>query len=135
MPTTTESSEKSCLSKVLDFTLPWWFKIVAYALSYSFMAVCIFFIIVKGIEFGNEKVEKWLTSLLISILTSIFLTQPIQVICAALFFVLIFRKYDDKKDLETDPEDHGQSLNDDKSMLKYRVLLFFLVVVVVFVGL
>ena len=29
--------------------------------------------------FGNEKVAKWLTSLIVSFLTSILLTQPLQV--------------------------------------------------------
>jgi hypothetical protein len=44
------------------------------------MVIAAFFIIVKGIEFGNEKVLKWLTSFIISVVTSIFLTEPIKVL-------------------------------------------------------
>jgi hypothetical protein len=67
-------------SKKGELKFPWWFKIVAYILSFAFASVCLFFIIVQGITFGDDKVSKWLTSLLISLLTSIFLTQPLQVI-------------------------------------------------------
>ena len=65
--------------KKTELKFPWWCKIFAYMLSFSFAAVSLFFTIVKGIEFGDEKVQKWLTSLLISFFTSLLLTQPIQV--------------------------------------------------------
>jgi polycystin 1L2 len=74
------SVKKGFKQTISDFKLPWWFKIIAYMLSFVFAGVCLFFIIVQGITFGNEKCESWLTSLIISFLTSIFLTQPIQVI-------------------------------------------------------
>ncbi len=48
-----------------------------------------------GISFGNEKVQKWVTSLLVSVLSSVFITQPIQVTLTAIFFVSIFRKAND----------------------------------------
>ena len=70
---------KSCSNVLCNSTFPWWFKFIAYVLSYAFIAVSIFFIIVKGIEFGNEKVEKWLTSIVMSFVTSVFLVQPLQV--------------------------------------------------------
>jgi len=60
-------------------SLPWWVKIIAYVLSYTIGGICIFFIIVRGISFGNETCTAWLTSVLISLFTSLFLTQPIQV--------------------------------------------------------
>lgn len=59
--------------------LPWWFKIIAYILSVSISIVSVVFIIVKGIEFGDETVQKWLVSFIISVLTSFLLTQPFQV--------------------------------------------------------
>ena len=63
-----------------SFSLPWWCKIIAYILSLIFVSLSIFFIIAQGITFGDEKVKKWLTSFFISILSSIFFTQPIKVI-------------------------------------------------------
>ena len=80
---TNSSSEqnKDNVEKKTKFELKfsWWFKFIAYVLSFLMASVSIFFVLVKGIEFGNEKVTKWLTSLLISLLSSILLTQPIQV--------------------------------------------------------
>lgn len=72
------NAKKSTLKKSFK-SFPWWFKIIAYILSFIVSTVCIFFIIVKGIEFGDEKVQKWISSFLISVLTSFLLTQPIQV--------------------------------------------------------
>lgn len=69
-----------------ELKFPWWFKIFAYLLSFAFAGVSLFFVIVKGIEFGDEKVQKWLTSLLISFFTSLLLTQPIQVTKNILYF-------------------------------------------------
>lgn len=67
-------------------TFPWWFKRIAYILSFLFASVSIVFIIFKGITFGDEKCGKWLSSFFISILSSCFLTQPLQVI------LLVFSK-------------------------------------------
>jgi hypothetical protein len=48
-----------------------------------------------GITYGNEKVQKWITSLLFSTLSSVFLTQPLQIALTAMFFVSVFRKASD----------------------------------------
>lgn len=62
-----------------EFKFPWWFKIFAYILSFTFAFVSLFFVVIKGIEFGEEKVTKWLTSIIVSFLCSVLLTQPLQV--------------------------------------------------------
>ena len=41
--------------------------------------VSVFFIIVRGIEFGDVKCQKWLTSLLSSFFSSVILVQPLKV--------------------------------------------------------
>ena len=65
--------------KPFKLMFPWWFKIFAYMLSFAFAAVSLFFVIIKGIVFGDDKVTKWLTSLIISFFTSILFTQPLKV--------------------------------------------------------
>jgi hypothetical protein len=65
--------------KHFELKFPWWFKIVAYLLSFLLVALSLFFVIIKGIEFGNDKVTKWLTSLIVSFVSSLFLTDPLQV--------------------------------------------------------
>jgi hypothetical protein len=82
--------------------------------------VSIFFIIVKGIEFGDEKVSKWITSLLISFLSSVLLTQPIQALLFTFVFVMLLRKYDESKDFEYDHDDKGESLNNIKQVEALR---------------
>ena len=65
--------------KISELKLPWWFKFVSYLVSFMFAGASLFFVVVKGIEFGDEKVQKWITSLFVSFLTSLLLTQPLQV--------------------------------------------------------
>jgi len=72
-------AEKTKTKKLFELKFPWWFKIIAYGLSFILACVCLFFVIMKGIVFGDEKVKKWITSVLISFLSSVLLTQPFQV--------------------------------------------------------
>lgn len=75
--TTIKSSDTKKQSN--RFRFPWWCLFIAYGLSFIFSAISIFFIIVRGIEFGDLKTQKWLTSLLTGFLSSIFFMQPIKV--------------------------------------------------------
>ena len=58
---------------------PWWCLFVAYGLSAIMAAVSIFFVIVRGVEFGDVKCQKWLTSLFSSFFSSVILVQPLKV--------------------------------------------------------
>jgi hypothetical protein len=60
-------------------TFPWWCLFIAYGLSFIFAGISIFFVIVRGIEFGDLKTQKWLTSLASGFFSSILLIQPIKV--------------------------------------------------------
>jgi hypothetical protein len=73
--TTMESTKK----KRSQLTFPWWCLFIAYGLSLIFAIISIFFIIVRGIEFGDLKTQKWLTSLLTGFFSSILLIQPLKV--------------------------------------------------------
>ena len=90
--------------KTKNFLLPWWCKFLAYALSIVFTLISIFFIIIKAFTLGDEKVSKWLTSFLISILTSFLLTQPIQVAAITFLLALIFRKIDNFTNFDDDQD-------------------------------
>jgi len=72
-----KSLEKKKQKSGLKF--PWWFRVFAYMLSFAFAAVSLFFVIIKGLVFGNEMVTKWITSIIVSFFTSVMLTQPIKV--------------------------------------------------------
>ena len=73
---------KSSNKSKCELSFPWWCKIVAYLMSLIFASISVFFIVIKGISFGNDKSTKWLTSVVISLVSSLFITQPIQVFIA-----------------------------------------------------
>ncbi|KAI3380764.1 hypothetical protein SNEBB_003260 [Seison nebaliae] len=87
------------------FQFPWWTIIFAYFLSFAISGICAFFIISKGIIFGDEKVADWLTSLVMSFFSSILFTQPIKVIALAVIFSLICKKQEDDDESNNNNED------------------------------
>ena len=62
---------QSTSSKVLHILL--------YIFAGLVMLTSIFFIIARGLEFGDEKSRRWLISILTGFFSSIFLTQPLKV--------------------------------------------------------
>ena len=59
--------------------LPPWCLFIAYGCSALIAVISMFFIIVRGIEFGDVKSQKWLTSILVGFVSSIVFIQPIKV--------------------------------------------------------
>lgn len=76
----------------------------------------------KSVSFGDEKVQKWLTSLVVSILASVLLTQPLQVALLAFFFVTVFKSSDENENIS--------SLGFDKHNKK--VIFFFSIILSLF---
>lgn len=60
-------------------SLSWWCLYIAYGFSFILVLVSTFFIIARGIEFGDIQCQKWLTSLLSGFFSSILLSEPIKV--------------------------------------------------------
>jgi hypothetical protein len=77
--------------KKSSMLFPWWCLFIAYGLSYLLIGTCILLIIARGIEFGDTKVEKWLTSMISGFFSSIFLSQPIKV---CLYEILLMNSFD-----------------------------------------
>ncbi|CAF1181508.1 unnamed protein product [Adineta steineri] len=92
--------------KKSSITFPWWCLFIAYGLSLIIIAVSIFFIIVRGIEFGDVKTQQWLTSVLTGFFSSVILTQPIKIICLVIFFICFCRNSKDEKET-------GEYINED----------------------
>jgi len=59
--------------------LPWWFVIVGWILLFAAVLVSAAFVTFYGIQFQDIKCKKWITSMIISFITSIFFTQPVKV--------------------------------------------------------
>lgn len=110
---------KYSMEDLKKFLFPWWFKIIAYILSFLLIGSSTFFLIAKGITLGDEKCLKWLTSLFVSLLASIFLTQPFQVMALTFLFVSILKSSNDKDDLGNDNDDERSNFN---PIAKWRLI-------------
>ena len=104
--TENKKTEKKRLKKKSKTMLPWWCRYVAWALCILSIVVSIFFLWAYGIQFGDEKTRKWITSLIISFFASILVTQPIKVFVTALILSTLFKSPDtDVDDSEEDEEE------------------------------
>uniref|UniRef100_A0A8D2N4W7 Polycystic kidney disease protein 1-like 2 n=1 Tax=Zonotrichia albicollis TaxID=44394 RepID=A0A8D2N4W7_ZONAL len=59
--------------------LPWWFVFIAWFLVAATSGVSGFFTMLYGLHYGKENSIKWLISMVISFLESLFITQPLKV--------------------------------------------------------
>ncbi|CAF1184472.1 unnamed protein product [Adineta ricciae] len=80
---------------------------IAYGLCVILVSLSILFIIARGIEFGDEKIQKRLTSILSGFVSSILFTQPLKIVVMAIFFTCFCRK--SQKDREA-----NEFLDDDQ---------------------
>ncbi|WAQ97034.1 PK1L2-like protein, partial [Mya arenaria] len=95
--------------------LPWWFVIIGWILLWIAVLVSAAFVTFYGIQFQDIKCKKWITSMLISFITSIFFTQPIKVFLVAIIFSFLIRK--PTEDEEEDEEDEPRILKEDEEYL------------------
>lgn len=59
--------------------LGWWGRLVAWLLVLGTIGVSVFFVWAYALQFGAEKTSRWLTSLVVTFLTSILVVEPIMV--------------------------------------------------------
>uniref|UniRef100_A0A663M0Q9 PK1L2 protein n=1 Tax=Athene cunicularia TaxID=194338 RepID=A0A663M0Q9_ATHCN len=84
--------------------LPWWFVFIAWFLVAATSGVSGFFTMLYGLHYGKENSIKWLISMAISFLESLFITQPLKVLGFAAFFALVLKKVE-HEDEENTPID------------------------------
>ncbi|CAF0802441.1 unnamed protein product [Adineta steineri] len=114
----TDSKDKNLnKNKKKQFTFPWWCLFIAYTFSFMIIAVSMFFIIVKGIIFGDLKTQKWLTSVFTGFFSSIILTQPIKILGLAVFFTLFCRNPNDDKEAKEYIDETNFELDGDEDYL------------------
>jgi len=117
------SSQSDALpAKKKRLSLPWWCSIVAWILLWVTVAVCVAFVTFYGITFQDEKCKKWITSMVVSFLTSVIFTQPIKVLLLALFFALVFKKTDDDEEEQSLEDEEDPNLGPDEAWLHSSTL-------------
>lgn len=107
-------------NKRFTLTFPWWCLFIVYVLSFLIIGISIFFILVRGIEFGDLKTQKWLTSIVTGFFSSILLSQPIKIICLAIFFSLFCQNLNDEKE-EREYIDDGQVQLDPDEIYLHKI--------------
>jgi len=61
------------------YPLPYWCAYIAWTIAILCSLTGMLFIILYSLQWGKEKADKWLSSLLISTVQSVFLIQPVKV--------------------------------------------------------
>ncbi|CAF3735281.1 unnamed protein product, partial [Adineta steineri] len=115
---TSSTNAPAIKKKKSSITFPWWCLFIAYGVSLIIIVISIFFIIVRGIEFGDVKTQQWLTSVLTGFFSSVIFTQPIKIICLAIFFICFCQNSkDDKETSEYINEDDEFNISNDEEYL------------------
>ncbi|NXX48353.1 PK1L2 protein, partial [Tricholaema leucomelas] len=81
--------------------LPWWFVFIAWFLVAATSGVSGFFTMLYGLHYGKENSIKWLISMVVSFLESLFITQPLKVLGFAAFFALVLKKVEHEDEENT----------------------------------
>ena len=100
--------------------LPWWTAIIAWLIIVIGCIACAIFTTFYGIMFGDLACRKWLSSMFISFFASVALTQPIKVICVAIFFSLMCKTEDaiEEEDLIEEEEEVVNEIGKRNGLLK-----------------
>ncbi|XP_012934947.1 polycystic kidney disease protein 1-like 2 [Aplysia californica] len=94
------TGEQGAVKKKLQ--LPWWCRPLAWVILVVTTAVAVAIVTFYGISFQDSTCKKWITSLIISFFTSVFITQPIKVILTAVFLSLIVKNPGEEDDEDVD---------------------------------
>jgi hypothetical protein len=65
--------------KKKKFSLPWYCRHIAWAFLAMNVLIAMTFTLFYGVQFGEIKCRKWITSMMVAFLMSVFITQPIKV--------------------------------------------------------
>uniref|UniRef100_G3TAP4 Uncharacterized protein n=1 Tax=Loxodonta africana TaxID=9785 RepID=G3TAP4_LOXAF len=78
--------------------LPWWCLLVGWLLVAATSGVAAFFTMLYGLHYGRASSLKWLISMVVSFVESVFVTQPLKVLGFAAFFALVLKRVEDEEE-------------------------------------
>ena len=108
------------VTKRRKFKLPYWCNYIAYTLAFLTSFVGALFTIFYSMVWGKEKSDKWILSVIISLVQDIFFVQPLKVILVASILAMLLRKppEDDEEEIVNDEaeETKQEELTDDTSV-------------------
>ena len=108
------------VTKRRKFKLSYWCNYIAYTLAFLTSFVGALFTIFYSMVWGKEKSDKWILSVIISLVQDIFFVQPLKVILVASILAMLLRKppEDDEEEIVNDEaeETKQEELTDDTSV-------------------
>ncbi|KAF8772030.1 Polycystic kidney disease protein 1-like 2 [Argiope bruennichi] len=111
-------SKKKCL-------LPWWCAHLSWCLVILSVASSVFFLWAYGLQFGNIRTGKWLTSMVISLLSSVLLTEPLKIFLIAIIMACLCGNPDvDDDDSDDDEQDPYLKEDEECSILSIPALYY-----------
>ncbi|ESO89018.1 hypothetical protein LOTGIDRAFT_228960 [Lottia gigantea] len=105
-------SEKKKKKKKFEF--PWWCSILGWVVLWIGVGLSLAFVTFYGITFQDEKCKKWITSMLMSFFTSVFITQPVKVFLTAIFFSLVVKNPGEEEEDEVEDEESHKLASDEE---------------------
>ncbi|XP_071797300.1 polycystin-1-like [Asterias amurensis] len=117
------SKPRNKKTKSRAFLLPHWCVYLAWLLIILSAVTAAFFTVLYSLEWGREKSNEWLVSMLMSLFNSVIIIQPFKVIALAIFLSLLCKK-PTRMDIvvnEGFSKDQNQ-LGDDEEMLHDTML-------------
>ncbi|XP_026072633.1 polycystic kidney disease protein 1-like 2 [Carassius auratus] len=72
--------------------LPWWCVYVGWLLVVATSVISGFYTMLYGLKYGKDRSISWILSIVMSFTESLFFTQPVKVLCLAIFFALVVKK-------------------------------------------
>ncbi|XP_071482651.1 polycystin-1-like protein 2 [Diadema antillarum] len=84
------------------YPMPHWMVYVAYVIAFLANFVSCFFIVLYSLEWGKERSQEWLVSMVTSFFSSALLIQPMKVIVIVFIVSIIFKKPSKMNDVEVD---------------------------------
>ena len=96
--------------------LPHWFLYVAYTLALLTSLTGAAFTMFYSMIWGKEKSNKWITSVIVSLVQDIFFVQPLKVIIVASLLSFLFRRPPEEDRDEVHSDDISEATNEDTDL-------------------
>ena len=100
-----KSERQANKKKKRSALLPYWCRYIAWGLCIFSILISVFFLWAYGIQFGDDKTRKWISSLIVSFFASILVTQPIKVFLTAIILSTLLKAPDSEVDEEEEDEE------------------------------
>lgn len=99
--------------KSKKFKLPHWFNYIGYTLALLTSLTGAIFTMFYSMIWGKEKSNKWITSVIVSLVQDICLVQPLKVVLVASILAFLFRKPPEEERDEVDGDEVSDMAKDE----------------------